>query len=131
MHVLDADVEGCVVPNQWSSPALQELFDLQLQVGIGLLQAAHLAQVVGQTVVQVLHGELLVGRDVHGIAQVETASSSCRGEGGGGLGDTNPGASGSSVHAAHSPPTAVGAGGEGGRGGAGHVVAAAGEASHG
>lgn len=132
LNVLDADVEGCVVPDQWSGPALQELLDLQLQVSIGLLQVAHFGQVRGQTVVKVLHGELLVGRgDVNGIAQVEASSSSSGGERRGGLGDTNPGASSSSVHTAHTPPTAVGAGGEGGRGRAGHVVAAAGEASHG
>ena len=40
--------------------ALQELSDLQLQLGVGLLQAAHLGQVGGQAVVQVLHGHLLV-----------------------------------------------------------------------
>lgn len=131
MHVFDANVEGCVVPDQWSTPALQELPDLQLQVSVGLLQAAHFGQVSGQTVVEVLHGELLVGREVNSIVQVEASSSSSRGLHGGGLGDTNPGASSSSVHAAHTPPTAVGAGGEGGRGWARHVVAAAGEASHG
>lgn len=131
LHILDADVKGCIIPDQWSSPALQELLDFQFQVSVGSLQVAHFGQVGGQTVVQVLHGEFLVGRgDVDGIAQVEASSSSSGGETRGGLGDTNTRASSSTVHAAHSPPAAVGAGGEGGRSWAGHVAAAGGEASH-
>ena len=37
--------------------------DLQLQVGVGLLQGTHVVQVGGQAVVEVLHGHLLIARE--------------------------------------------------------------------
>lgn len=43
------------------SPLHHELLDLRLQLSVGLLQGAHLVQVVGQAVVQALHGLLVVG----------------------------------------------------------------------
>src|SRR4029434_2610697 len=57
----------------------QKLSDLQLQLGVGLLQGVHLGQVGGQTVVQVLHGEFPVANDCLGSSatsgQAETATS--------------------------------------------------------
>lgn len=43
------------------SPLQHELLDLHLQFSVGPLQRAYLIQVVGQPVVQALHGLLLVG----------------------------------------------------------------------
>ncbi len=89
--------------------ALQELPDLQLQLGVGLLQLAHLVQVGGQTVVQVLHGHFLVVREVNGVGQVKTAAGTStsrkpctgRGEASGSTcaGDADPKATSASVHA--------------------------------
>lgn len=59
-----------VVAGIWSS-LLQGLSDLHLQLSVGLLQVPHCLQVVGQTVVQVLHGPLLVSHDV-------TTATTCR-----------------------------------------------------
>ncbi len=122
----------------WCGSALQELSDLQLQVSVGLLQAAHLLQVAGQAVVEVLHGGLLADGDVDGVGQVEgTASSSTGGRGEGGLGDTDSRPSGSSVHAAGPHAADLARGGHGGGHhdgaphGGGHVAAAAGEGGHG
>lgn len=50
----------------WSS-LQHELLDLHLQLGVRLLQRAHLVQVVGQTVVQALHGLLVAGADTEAI----------------------------------------------------------------
>ncbi len=44
-------------------PLLQSLHDLHLQLLVGPFQVPHRLQVVGQTVVQVLHGSLLVAQD--------------------------------------------------------------------
>ena len=57
------------------SPLLVPLSDLPLQAFVLLLQGAHLLQVGGQTVVQVLHGGLLVGTDVEvqAIGEVEAS----------------------------------------------------------
>lgn len=52
--------------------------DLLLQLGIGSFQRAHLLQVGGQTVIQVLHGGLLVQVDgllVQGTGQVEACTA--------------------------------------------------------
>ncbi len=134
MCVFDADVEDTVVVSLWCDFAVQELPDLQLQVGVGVLQAAHLCQVGGQAVVEVLHGGLLADRDVKGIRQVEATAGSTSSRGGeGGLGDTDSRPSGSSVHAA-GPHAAEEAGGGGRHDGAPHgggdVAAAAGEGRH-
>lgn len=67
LKFFDADVVGSEVMTLGLGLALQELPDLQLQVSISLLQGAHLLQVGSQTVVEVLHGGLLVGRDVHAV----------------------------------------------------------------
>lgn len=48
-----------VVP--FGGPLQHELLDLDLQLGVGPLQRAHLLQVVGQPVVQAYHGLLLTG----------------------------------------------------------------------
>lgn len=115
-----------------SHPALQEVLDLQLQLGVGFLQRAHLVQVGSQPIVQVLHGDLLVGRDVDGVGQVEAGSngsSGTRGRGGeGGPGDSDPVAACSSVDAADYSGAG---GGEGGAHHAGGPVAGAGEGGHG
>ena len=134
--------------------AVQELTNLQLQLCVGLLQGADLDQVGGQTVVQVLHGGLLVCRHGESIRQGEAAttaspeaSSSAHAvttstpgrEGRAGAGDAHPGATGTSVHAAgpHAPnadaafaPTRHGEtrGAHGGSGG--RSEAAAGEGGH-
>ena len=42
--------------------------DLHLQLPVGLLQGMHLVQVGGQTVIQVLHGDLLIAREEATIA---------------------------------------------------------------
>lgn len=47
---------------------LQGLLDLNLQLVVGLLQVPHRLQVVGQPVVQVLHGKLLIAHDVAAFA---------------------------------------------------------------
>ena len=52
------------VVSEVGSALLQGLLDLNLQLVVGLLQVPHRLQVVGQTVVQVLHGKLLVAHDV-------------------------------------------------------------------
>lgn len=44
-----------------------ELLNLHLQLSIGPLQRAHLVQVGGQSVVQALHGLLLVGGDAEAV----------------------------------------------------------------
>lgn len=49
------------------SPLQHELLDLQLQLGVGPLQRAHLVQVVGQPVVEALHGLLLAGADSEAV----------------------------------------------------------------
>ena len=46
---------------------LHGLADLDLQRAIGLLQVPHRLQVAGQSVVEVLHGKLLVAHDVAGL----------------------------------------------------------------
>lgn len=46
---------------------LHDLLDLHLQLSVGPLQRAHLVQVVGQPVVQALHGLLLAGVDADAI----------------------------------------------------------------
>lgn len=48
---------------------LVPLTDLELQLGIGGLQGAHLVQVCGQPVVEVLHGVLLLARYGYGAAR--------------------------------------------------------------
>ena len=66
LQLFDADVEAGEVVSHRPRPGLQELSDLQLQLGVGLLQGAHLLQVGGQAVVEVLHGGLLVDSVVVG-----------------------------------------------------------------
>lgn len=83
---------------------LHELKDLGLQLAIGLLQGLHRLQIVGQTVIKMLHGGLLVANSERprggsqgtvvvapGAAELST--------GGGGAGDPDPVAPGSSEHA--------------------------------
>lgn len=48
-------------------PLQHELLDLHLQLSVRPLQRAHLVQVVGQPVVQALHGLLLVGGDAEAV----------------------------------------------------------------
>lgn len=52
-HALDVVTLG--------GPLQHELLDLHLQLGVGPLQRTHLVQVVGQPVVQDLHGLLITG----------------------------------------------------------------------
>lgn len=100
-------MEASVVSDLRSLLALQKRPDLQLQVTVGCLQAANLLQVGGQTIVQALHGDLLVGGDVNGVSHGEAGRRSRGDEGG--PGHTDSGASGTSVHAAHSSSAVGGA----------------------
>lgn len=59
-------------------PLFQELPDLQLQLAVRLLQAAHCLQVGSQAVVEVLHSPLLVPQD-HGIAACTPSGTDPRG----------------------------------------------------
>ena len=76
LQVGDDDIEGRVVAGTRRGLVLQELADLQLQIGIGSLQGAHLLQVGGKAVVEVLHGGLLVDHHVGVIATSSSSSSS-------------------------------------------------------
>ena len=69
----DGKVAGVVMGDD--SPALVPLSDLLIQAVVLLLQGAHLLQVGGQTVIQVLHGGLLVGSNVkvQAVSQVEAS----------------------------------------------------------
>ena len=53
------------------NPLPKPLLDLDLQVGVGLLQRPHLLQVAGQAVVQVVHGGLLVEVEAHAEVRFE------------------------------------------------------------
>lgn len=77
-------------------PLQHELVDLHLQLGVGPLQRTHLVQVVGQAVVQDLHGLLLAGaqtvsgegggaQDVEAVAHRERAGQGAGQLGHGGL----------------------------------------------
>ncbi len=55
------------VVSEVRSTLLQGLLDLNLQLVVGLLQVPHRLQVVGQPVVQVLHGKLLIAHDVGAV----------------------------------------------------------------
>lgn len=70
----DGKVAGVVVADDGS--ALVPLSDLLVKAVILLLQGAHLLQVGGQTVIEVLHGGLLIGPDmeVQAVSQVEALS---------------------------------------------------------
>lgn len=61
--------------------ALVPVSDLLVQAVIFLLQVANFLQVGGQTVVQVLHGGLLIGADVEvqAVGQVEASGGRCVG----------------------------------------------------
>lgn len=75
LELLDDDkVFGVVVGDD--SSGLVPISDLLVQAVVLLLQGAHLLQVGGQTVVQVLHCALLVGTDmeVQAVSQVEASS---------------------------------------------------------
>lgn len=68
------------------SPVKHELLDLHLQLGVGPLQRAHLFQVVGQSVVQALHGLLLAGGEaeaIEGEAGAHQVESVAQGDGAG------------------------------------------------
>lgn len=67
MQVDDDCLVFAVVPDD-GAPVLVPLADLELQRGIGGLQGAHLVQVCGQPVVEVLHGVLLLARYSYGAA---------------------------------------------------------------
>lgn len=61
------------------SSALVPLSDLLVQAFVLLLQGAHLLQVGGQPIIQILHGGLLVGPDVEvqAVSQVEASRHGC------------------------------------------------------
>lgn len=66
-HLLPEVVQGglvLAVVSEVGSALLHGLLDLNLQLVVGLLQVPHRLQVVAQTVVQVLHGKLLIAHDV-------------------------------------------------------------------
>lgn len=67
LQVGDDCLVFAVVPDD-GAPVLVPLADLELQLGIGGLQGAHLVQVCGQPVVEVLHGVLLLARYSYGAA---------------------------------------------------------------
>lgn len=63
-----------------------ELLDLHLQLSVGPLQRAHLIQVVGQPVVEALHGLLLAGggsEAVEGVAGAQHVEAVAHGDGAG------------------------------------------------
>lgn len=100
LQIFDDGEVACVVGAD-DRFALVIMSDLHLQVVVLLLQGAHLLQVGGQAVVQVLHGGLLVGPDVevHAGGHVEASGG---GQGGVsvallGRGDTSATAACSSV----------------------------------
>lgn len=47
---------------------LQDLLDLKLQFVVGLFQVPHCLDVVGQSVIQILHGKLLIAHDIYALA---------------------------------------------------------------
>lgn len=67
MQVVDDCLVFAVVPDD-GAPVLVPLADLELELGISGLQGAHLIQVCGQPVVEVLHGVLLLARYSYGAA---------------------------------------------------------------
>lgn len=62
-QLINDGLETAVVVDIGTS-LLQGLADLHLQLAVGLLQEPHFLQVGGQTVIQVLHGHLLVAHDL-------------------------------------------------------------------
>lgn len=66
-QVIQDDLVLAVV-SEVRAALLQGLLDLNLQLVVGLLQVPHRLQVVGQPVVQVLHGKLLVAHDIGAFA---------------------------------------------------------------
>ena len=58
-QVLDGLEVGAVVRSWPRGLLLVPIMDLQLQLPVGLLQGAHLVQVAGQPVIEVLHGGFL------------------------------------------------------------------------
>lgn len=65
---------GIVLSGHRQGLTVKILVDLELQLSIGLLQQAHLLEVGGQTIVQVLHCQLLISRKIDGIGEVKAAS---------------------------------------------------------
>ena len=73
-QVLDGLEVGAVVTGRPGPLILVPVTDLHLQLRVGLLQGAHLLQVGGQAVVEVLHGDLLIAREEAAIATTEADS---------------------------------------------------------
>ena len=119
-QVSDDGIVLAVVPIGSGAFLVQELKDLDLQCAVGLLQAPHGLQVVGQAVVEMLHGGLLVahgerpGVGSQGLEVVAPAAAQNAGHTaahtaanpatvGRGTGDPDPAAAGSPCHAVSVP----------------------------
>lgn len=75
-QVVDDSLVLAVVPDS-GGLLLVPLADLKLQLGVGSLQGAHLLQVCGQAVVEVLHCHLLLaGEDDAAAATADTRERS-------------------------------------------------------
>lgn len=67
-QILNGLETGAIVAGRPGPLTLVPVMDLRLQLPVGLLQGVHLVQVGGQTVIQALHGDLLIAREEATIA---------------------------------------------------------------
>lgn len=89
------------VVSEVRSALLQGLFDLYLQLVVGLLQVPHRLQVARQSVIQVLHGELLIAHDVCAVPAHLDAAGETPGPGAASHPGSHPGSQGASVAGGH------------------------------